>query len=85
MSTKTNAIEQLLELLKAEDDSLLLTIPQAADKLEIAPNTVYKLIASGDLRAVDMTVPGAKRPKTRIRRDDLEAFIEARTREVRAS
>ena len=85
MSTKTNAIEQLLELLTAEDDSLLLTIPQAADKLEIAPNTVYKLIASGDLRAVDMTVPGAKRPKTRIRRDDLEAFIEARTREVRAS
>lgn len=86
MSAKINAVEQLLEMLKSEDeDSLLLTIPATADKLQVAPNTVYRLIASGDLRAVDMTVPGAKRPKTRVRRDDLEAFINARTREVRAS
>lgn len=63
----------------------LLTIPQAAERLGISPNTVYKMIACGDLRAVDMAVPGAKAPKTRIRLEDLEAFIEARTGEVRAS
>jgi excisionase family DNA binding protein len=63
----------------------LLTIPETADELGISPNTVYKMIACGDLRAVDMAVPGAKKPKTRVRHEDLEAFIDARTREVRAS
>lgn len=63
----------------------LLTIPEVADELNIAPNTVYKMIAAGDLRAVDMAVPGARKSKTRIRVDDLEAFVEARTREARAS
>jgi excisionase family DNA binding protein len=63
----------------------LLTIPETADELGISPNTVYKMIACGDLRAVDMAVPGARRPKTRIRLEDLESFIEARTREARAS
>ena len=63
----------------------LLTIPQAAERLGIATNTVYKMIASGDLRAVDMSVPGARTSKTRVRDDDLDAFIEGRTREARAS
>jgi excisionase family DNA binding protein len=63
----------------------LLTIPEVADELNIAPNTVYKMIAAGDLRAVDMAVPGARKSKTRIRVDDLEAFVEARTRQPRAS
>ena len=63
----------------------LLTIPQAADRLEIAPNTVYRLIASGDLRAVDMAVSGTRKSKTRVREDDLDAFIEGRTREAQAS
>lgn len=60
----------------------LLTIPETADELGISPNTVYKMIASGDLRAVDMAVPGARTSKTRIRQDDLDAFIDARTRQV---
>ena len=63
----------------------LLTIPETADELGISPNTVYKMIACGDLRAVDMAVPGARRPKTRVREEDLVSFIESRTREVRAS
>lgn len=63
----------------------LLTIPETAEHLGIAINTVYKMIAAGDLRAVDMAVPGARTSKTRIRQDDLDAFIDARTREVRAS
>jgi excisionase family DNA binding protein len=63
----------------------LLSIPEAADELSLSPNTVYKLIAEGDLRAVDMSTAGARKSKTRIRSDDLAAFIEARTREPRAS
>jgi excisionase family DNA binding protein len=63
----------------------LLTISQAAERLGISMNTVYKMISVGDLRAVDMAVPGARSSKTRVRQDDLDAFIEARTREVRAS
>lgn len=63
----------------------LLTIPEAADELSLSPNTVYKLIAEGDLRAVDMSTAAARKSKTRVRSDDLEAFIEARTREPRAS
>lgn len=63
----------------------LLTIPQAAERLEIATNTVYRLIASGDLRAVDLAVSGTRKSKTRVRDDDLEAFIEGRTREAQAS
>jgi excisionase family DNA binding protein len=63
----------------------LLTIPETGRELGISPTTVYKMIACGDLRAVDMSVPGARKPKTRIRQEDLESFINARTREVRAS
>lgn len=63
----------------------LLTIPETADELGIAATTVYRMIACGDLRAVDMAVPGAKKSKTRVREDDLEAFIEGRTREAQAS
>lgn len=41
---------------------------------------VYRLIESGALRAVDISQPGARRSKTRVRSDDLSAYIEARTR-----
>ena len=41
---------------------------------------VYRLIASGELPAVDIAQPGAKRTKTRIRSDDLAAYIERQTR-----
>jgi len=89
MSPKPRAeqlAEQLSDLLKsASDPRLLLTIPEAGEKLGVSPNTVYKLIAGGDLRAVDMSSSNAKRSRTRVRADDLEAFIEARTREPRAS
>lgn len=78
--------EQISELLDESNDSkLLLTIAEAATELRMTKNTVYKMIAGGELRAVDMATPGAKASRTRVRRDDLEAFIEARTREPRAS
>jgi excisionase family DNA binding protein len=43
---------------------------------------IYRLIADGELRAVDISQRGSKRSKTRVRSDDLEAYIEVRTRTV---
>jgi hypothetical protein len=41
---------------------------------------VYRLIAAGELRAVDIATPGAGRTKTRIRGDDLADYIDRKTR-----
>ena len=65
----------------------VLTIPQVAERLKCSKPTVYRLIARGALRAVDISVPpeaGAKRTwrnsKTRVRVDDLQAYLDANTR-----
>lgn len=58
----------------------LLTIPAAAARLKCSDMHVYRLIARGELRAVDISDPGVKRSKTRVRTDDLAAYIESHTR-----
>lgn len=60
----------------------LLPIPAAAKRLGCGVTTVYKLMASGVLRVTDIAPPGSLRPKSRIRTDDIDAFIEARTRKA---
>jgi hypothetical protein len=45
-----------------------------------SPVVLYRLIEDGELRAVDIAVPGSSRQKTRLRSDDLDAYIEKRTR-----
>lgn len=62
---------------------LLYTMPEAAEQLGCCENHVRNLIASGQLRAVDIAKKGARRPKTRVRRDDLEAYIDRHTRSTR--
>lgn len=57
----------------------LLSMPRAAELLDCSPGHVYNLIAAGHLRAVEIKATG-KRPKTRVRLEDLEAYIEAQTR-----
>jgi excisionase family DNA binding protein len=56
------------------------TIERAADRLGCSKMHVYRLIAAGLLQAVDIASPGAGRSKTRIRSDDLTAYIERQTR-----
>jgi hypothetical protein len=41
---------------------------------------VYRLIAAGELTAVDIAAPDAGRSKTRIRSDDLADYIDRKTR-----
>lgn len=53
----------------------LLTIREAADRLRCSPNHIYRLIALGRLRAVDVSLPGSLRSKTRIREDDLATYV----------
>ncbi|WP_158544478.1 helix-turn-helix domain-containing protein [Blastococcus sp. TBT05-19] len=58
----------------------LLTIPETAAVLGYKDRgTVYDLISSGALRAVDIRATG-RQAKTRVRRDDLQDFIDSRTR-----
>jgi excisionase family DNA binding protein len=60
-------------------------IPEAAELLGgCSKMHVYRLIAAGLLRAVDIAAPGSSRSKTRIRSDDLAAYIEAQTRTITA-
>jgi excisionase family DNA binding protein len=58
----------------------LLSIPAAAERLECSEMHIYRMVSSGELRAVDISQKGARKSKTRIRSDDLDAYIEARTR-----
>lgn len=58
----------------------LYTPGEAAERLSCSENYVYTLITAGVLRAVDIAKPGARRSKTRVRDDDLAAYIDASTR-----
>lgn len=53
----------------------VLTIQQVADRLGCSKPHVYRLINSGALPAVDIASPDSKRSKTRVRLDDLAAFL----------
>lgn len=57
----------------------LLSPTKAAEQLDCSAGHIYNLIAVGKLRAVEIKALG-KKPKTRIRQEDLEAFINAHTR-----
>jgi excisionase family DNA binding protein len=60
---------------------LLLTIPEVAAQIGVTRGTVYNLISAGAFPTVDIGLGG--RPKTRVAKADLDAWIESR-RTVRA-
>ena len=57
----------------------VLRIDRVAEALDCSRGHVYGLIAAGKLRAVETKATG-RRSKTRVRADDLQAFIDANTR-----
>ncbi len=63
----------------------LLTIPVAAKHLGCSEMHVYRLVAAGELSAVDIAAPTSSRTKTRIRSDDLTEYINRRTRRTPTS
>jgi excisionase family DNA binding protein len=58
----------------------LLTVLAAAERLGCSDMHIYRLVSTGELCAVDISLKGAGKSKTRIRSDDLDAYIESRTR-----
>jgi excisionase family DNA binding protein len=60
----------------------LYTPAEAGDRIRASESHVYRLIAEGALRAVDIAQPGSRKPKTRVRSDDLDQYIEESTRKT---
>lgn len=60
----------------------LLTVPQVAEMLSLAPSTLYAWAASGYLPSVVMH-RGSKRPVVRFRAEAIERFIVEREQEQR--
>jgi len=63
----------------------LLPVPAAAERLGCSEMHIYRLIAVGELDAVDIAQPGARRSKTRVRSDSIDDYIESRTRRAPAA
>ena len=58
----------------------LLCLDEAAEQLGCSRTHLYALIAAGQLRPVEIKSATSTRSKTRVRDDDVEAFIQAMTR-----
>lgn len=58
----------------------LLTVMEVARLMRVSKDTVYDLIARGELEATDI---GHGRAKTRIRSDVYEAYVAAHTRRIK--
>ncbi|WP_434316386.1 helix-turn-helix transcriptional regulator [Leifsonia sp. P73] len=59
-----------------EDAVRLYSVRTVAERMEMSRDWVYAQIRAGRLRAVEL---GDTRAHTRVRSDDLQAFIDART------
>jgi len=59
----------------APDDTLAYTVPEAARQLRVGVNTVYRLIASGDLKAKDVRRPGSRKGMTRVSRAEILRYL----------
>lgn len=59
-------------------DSLrLFNVRTVAERLQTSPDTVYRLIADGELQAIDIGRDG--RVRRRVREDALQSFIDSRS------
>lgn len=56
----------------------LLTLPETAEVLGCSRMHVYRLIQSGALATVDISLPGAQRTKTRVADDELDRYLTER-------
>jgi excisionase family DNA binding protein len=63
-------------------DKPFLTPPQAAEFLGVSPDNVLRWIATGELRASDLSTIRGQRPRWKISRVDLEVFLHRRAKAV---
>lgn len=64
----------------SSSDTGLLTIAATATRLACSDMHVYRLIAAGELDAVDIAQPGARKSKTRVTDASVSRYIQSRTR-----
>lgn len=62
------------------DNLQMLSIEQAAAELAVSTKTIRRRIEDGSIRAVNVGATDA-RPSWRIRRADLSAWLDARSRD----
>jgi len=53
---------------------MMLTTPQAAERLNVHPETIRRLVKAGKLKAISLS--NASRPRLRIDERELQAFID---------
>lgn len=58
----------------------LLPIHVAAGMIGCSENHIYRLIADGELDTVDIATPGARKSKTRITPEAIDAYIARKLR-----
>ena len=81
------SIRSIIDDIEGTDraDSRLLSPTQVAEELNLHINTIYKIIQRGNLTVYNLSVEGGRDKYFRIRRDDLEAYLESRrVREVQS-
>lgn len=67
------------QLMMLTTDQEFFSAPAVAKLLNVDRNRVIQYIRRGELRAVDVSLHRAVRPRWRISRKDLEAFLSCRS------
>jgi hypothetical protein len=55
-----------------------LSPPQVGQIVGVTPEKVIAMIRSGELRAIDVATRGSRRPRYRVRPEDLESWARGR-------
>ncbi|MET7949265.1 helix-turn-helix domain-containing protein [Micromonospora sp. NPDC005324] len=63
----------------------LLTVNETAALMRVDKQTVYRLIWAGELTWVDISKPGAKKARIRIRPSAIEAWADSREKAGKAA
>jgi excisionase family DNA binding protein len=69
----------------AAADSTALTVVEAAARLRVNRQTLYRIIWAGEIAWINVAKPGAQRARIRIRESAIEAFLNAREQPGRAA
>ena len=71
---------QLQDETEEQEKPQWLSPQQIADELGMHINTIYRFIQSGQLPVYDLTVSCSRKTYYRIKRSDLEGWLESRRR-----
>ena len=63
---------------KSRQPSEILNPPEVAEMLRVSPETVHGWIRSRQLKAANVAGPGSRRPRWKVKREDLDAFLARR-------